>query len=100
MLHPYLASTDDPFLRLVRAYYWFVNDPDFRNNDYWREQIAICEVGFLQQSIGPESMPSEVRARRQKLVLEQAGVAMREAYIARLYHRGGVSIPEHVHAAH
>lgn len=46
-LHPYIASATSPFLRLVRAYYWFVMDMDFRHADYWRSQIRQIETDML-----------------------------------------------------
>ncbi len=45
-LHPYLSSTDDPAIRLVRAHYWFVVDMNCNHTAYWRDQIAQCEAAY------------------------------------------------------
>lgn len=95
-LHPYLALTPDPFTRLYRAWFWFVADMDFRHAPYWREQIRLCEEGVLSQHLGSQNMPADVRERREVLVKQQLGIAMREGMAAgtRRTHRGGVDMPE------
>ncbi|MCV2216864.1 hypothetical protein [Thauera sp. Sel9] len=93
-LHPYLASTDCAFTRLVRANYWLIADTDFRNAQYWRDQVALCEQQYVAQSIGAANIPQDVKERRQRLVREQVGVAMRTGYEAasKRWHKGGTDV--------
>jgi len=95
-LHPYIANATSPYLRLVRAHYWFVVDMDFRHVGYWREQIAICEADFLAQGVGGSNVPEAVRERRKALIRQQVGEAMREAYASsqKRFHRGGCDVPQ------
>lgn len=94
-LHPYLAAVPDWFVRLVRANYWLIADPDFRHADYWRAQVRLCEAGVLSQHLGSPHIPADVRARREVLVKQQIGVAMRDGYHAasRWRHAGGTDVP-------
>ena len=93
-LHPYLAATDCAFTRLVRANYWFIADMDFRNAQYWRDQIALCERLFIAQGVGSGNIPQDVKERRQRLVREQVGVAMRVGYekASKRWHKGGTDV--------
>ncbi|WP_068637254.1 hypothetical protein [Thauera butanivorans] len=93
-LHPYLAATDCAFTRLVRANYWFVADLDHRNAQYWRDQVALCEAQFIAQSVGSANVPADVLERRQRLVRDQVGVAMRTGYEAasKRWHKGGTDV--------
>ncbi|MCV2216223.1 hypothetical protein [Thauera sp. Sel9] len=94
-LHPYFAATECAFTRLVRAHFWFIADMDFRNAQYWRDQVQECERLFLNQSVGGPNVPEAVQERRRKLVQEQLGVAMRTGYqmASKRWHRGGTDVP-------
>lgn len=95
-LHPFIASTSDPWLRLVRAYYWSVVDMDFRHAEYWRQQVAECHR-LAVAAVGRRSAnePDHIRARRDQIQRDQIGRAMIEGYAAasKKPYRGGVPVP-------
>lgn len=95
-LHPYLQACPDPYLRLVRAFYWSVTDTDFRHAAYWRDQVEEC-LRLAVVAVGTRSpnKPPEVRVRRDRIQQEQIGRAMIDGYasVSRKWHRGGCDVP-------
>lgn len=72
-MHAYLASASTPFDRLVRAYFWHVQDADFRHAQYWRDQVTEAEAELsrsLESARNPQSV--ELIQRNAMLTAYQA----------------------------
>lgn len=94
--HPYVQSTDDSWMRLVRAHYWLVADSDFRHAAYWRDQVTLAEAAFVaDRQARVSNAPDHVRAQQPVVLSDMIRRAVVEGYgyAARRPYRGGVDVP-------
>ncbi|MBS1210081.1 MAG: hypothetical protein H6R19_2479 [Proteobacteria bacterium] len=93
MYHPFLASTDDPYIRLVRAYLWQILDADFRHAGYWRNQVLEAEKDFLD-SVNSKSQTRPVQLETLQQLRKNALVSAFE--VSAMRKRQAVPVPSYV----